>query len=1480
MSIKNNFLEEAKIGNIVEIILGNKEIKGKIIRLDIDTVKILKDDGNEITVSIKNISSYELSIGEMYFEDKIKDKEIFDIDSKIEELKYNGISFFDNMEIPAYSDINNITKIIEDPEIKTIINGRINSFDYAVNKLHETSPADPKLSDTISKTKNLLKDYPKSKIINNLLGLMHAILKHENLSLKYLIEGNDNITGFAVAHKYNDENSQLVFACRHFVYDEELHPYIIKFLLKKMIEKNDYSLFEKISSEKIKKNKLEGLIASILIIFYFKNMEYNLTNNININDKTLNELLLILKNNSISGNSEFIKLLPKESQIEDMTTYSKKSKRGISYDIVYKDSPQKYNSRYVNNVSKKQGYRYYFNTNDYFIQAMRAEINEKDLDKAITLYKKAISENQRLSSSIPNLVSIYMRLEKIPEALELLETKGIQEMRQTSFLNLKLSVLKKNLDKNYEEEIKKTYKELHKTINNDKKNIYLSSESENNLLLDEAHTMMRLKNYQIAKDIYFKWLDNTKNKKINEKYIQQKKLTLLSISKIYYQLDNNDEAIEYANKVLEIDPDNEEAKLIIKGEINLSIDSEQEIEFLNENIGGIQISDFFKKKVNEIDLEVALRNKSSIRDGEYIGEESDALKIIKSIEYQKANYKSMGNDFFAIAKIIKQILERKDFSKNKNSDKNFNEEKYLYFIARGSLAYGNYSLYGTELSSNVDVARYFYIQSFTIFESLNYKKDLKLPLIIYILSYFYNLDYIKKDRNLNKYNVSDMQKVIGDQLKNKELFTIGIIEFFINNNQFKDDILSFIFESRHKEDILKTLHKLSQYNDKINNINEFKKLWNTATRNYINKRKIYSNAITNIIDVSFLIRELHNKYKELKTINFEVYMNETDTSYLDDLNEIFNMLIRYNEISEFEFKSDTLIKIEEKRRRLEEKINEFPTYFGYELLLYQLERLQAKIYNEASILYGNSEPEISVCLSGESSIQEKESQVRIPIAFTNKKNVQSADNVNINIYGENIENINELKNDFLIGDGVSKEQLFILKVNKNILVEQVFSINIDISYRYRKNMSEFTEKTITHEIPVPLYNQSKFEIINNKFEPHRNGAQVKDKEMFYGRDKLIEKIIKQISDNNGNILKSRSLALYGQTRTGKSSLLYHIEQKLREINTDRNIVINIGSIGDQGLKENDITDFLYSILDQLNREVKNYHEKLWLNLNNDNIKIDADLLLNNTDKCQLLFNNMFKEFCNYITNSGYNIIIMIDEFTYIYDWIRQEKMTDTFMKFWKAFIQNNDVFAIIVGQDHMMKFINDKRFTNDFGATDLIKVTYLSEKDAKELMFKPIYYINENGEKENRYKEEALNRLYELTSGSAFLIMNLCAGLVEYLNDIRSVYITKAHVDDYLKKNLALFEESRFFEPQYDDKSNIDDDIIEKNKNILKRIAQASNKKEWAPLQNIVNTKEDEQILENLRERDVIIKESDRCKIKVTLYKEWILEKYGLSTQI
>ena len=157
--------------------------------------------------------------------------------------------------------------------------------------------------------------------------------------------------------------------------------------------------------------------------------------------------------------------------------------------------------------------------------------------------------------------------------------------------------------------------------------------------------------------------------------------------------------------------------------------------------------------------------------------------------------------------------------------------------------------------------------------------------------------------------------------------------------------------------------------------------------------------------------------------------------------------------------------------------------------------------------------------------------------------------------------------------------------------------------------------------------------------------------MFYGREKDLDDIVRQISDESGKILQGRCLALYGQTRTGKSSLLYHLERRLREIHPEGNIIVNIGSIGEEDLSGNDITEFLYTLLDGLKHEIDSNHPPLKERMKAAGLEIDVDRLLEAPDYAQLYFNSTFKEVTRFLESVGekYNIVVMIDEFTYILD---------------------------------------------------------------------------------------------------------------------------------------------------------------------------------------------------------------------------------------
>lgn len=453
----------------------------------------------------------------------------------------------------------------------------------------------------------------------------------------------------------------------------------------------------------------------------------------------------------------------------------------------------------------------------------------------------------------------------------------------------------------------------------------------------------------------------------------------------------------------------------------------------------------------------------------------------------------------------------------------------------------------------------------------------------------------------------------------------------------------------------------------------------------------------------------------------------------------------------------------------------------------------------------------------------------------------------------------------------------------NNLNEVLSGFDIDITIQYKfKTAWDFEKCEATWEtreisesfsIQDELNHEqlAEFHEIRNLFRDYSSGSVIKDDRMFFGRDQDIKHVIENIRDETGRIITNRCVCIYGQTRTGKSSLLYHIKKRLRS--SPSNIIVDIGDLGSAGASEAGIK---YRILSSLLEEIEIEHDDICALLSDSGISMTADPERNKTDESY--FTEQIGKIRSILRRKAKDtqIIILIDEFTYIYDWIKEKKLSENFMKFWKAFITNYDICAIIVGQDHMMKFINDQRFTNAFGAIRTWEVNYLKEPDACKLVTMPVSdspdYAGENG---CTILPEAVNLLVEMTSGSAYLLMNICADFIDYLNERHALTATRGHAEDFLRRNLSKFEE-RWFEPLFNDKSDLDSDAsITANKELLKKLALSYSEHSGVLPDELSLTEEEKERLQSLEARRVVEMKDGHWRITVRLYAEWLRNKFG-----
>lgn len=1134
-----------------------------------------------------------------------------------------------------------------------------------------------------------------------------------------------------------------------------------------------------------------------------------------------------------------------------------------------------------------------------------------DLQNAEIWYIKAIEIGEKLETAVPDLNSIYMRTGQLDKSIALLD-KHAHILKRDVYLNLKVQTLDKL--KKHDDEFVSICEELLENADALTRKMHF--------LLKLGQVCNDLKQYEKSLVYFDRWERLKKQKFGTSTSYELAHINMLQ-GKAFalYKLGRIEDAKKIAKKILGLKNEDTLALAIIN-EGNVEGLIHEEIAW-DDYWRDTQISKYILDCLDRTNLEVD-KGIPDVVDGVYQGNEKDAIKAVGYITGRKtANDQAKYDNFIAAAKLVKQILDRESTIVD---EKKINEQIYQFYIAKAMLYYGDYQLINAKTTNNFDMARYCYFQVTNIFKEVDKVYSCWLDSFLrYIQTFFADFDIIKKRQAPANDTCSDekaknlvknlCEEFNGELLTDAMDFTVGLIILLAhnaNNKKYGKIVLDRLEKSHLKKDIEVALDEIIGGGQtaglpliEVGNMSFLKK-WEYAIKAYSRMQDDFSSNFNQAVNKVFGINS--NSIFKLQNHSFVKFLNKSEKSCWDETSRVLHSVVRYIETSDFDAKNDLLRQMLQDIDEVKEMIESSATMYTYEFILDLLRSVETQIHIEAKELYEDSKPKISISVpSGQqSSLNHETGEATVPINFTNKENVQNAENVRViieatkpfSLYDDKA--LRELKTVRSNGKGESILLHFIADTNTASVKMLEFSVSI--SYQYK--VSVFDEEEVSEEpvrIAVPLYNQDEFKLIPNPFEPYISGKVVSDKNMFFGRTKDIEEIIGIMSaDSNANN-QGRALALYGQTRTGKSSLLYHVENGLREKDLEHNIIINTGSIGDQDLHDKDITELLYTILRTLEKEIKKkarkdevanlgleqgciFHPILMENMKKDGISINADEVLENPERARLIFNKIFKDFCEYVNGFEpvYNVVLMIDEFTYIYDWIRQGKMDSSITQWWKALLQNNNIFAIIIGQDHMMQFVNDISISpvisNDFQTTELKKVTYLSEPDAKSLMSDPILLISENGEKESRYKEGAIERLYELTSGSAFLIMNFCGKLVNYLNEQKSMYITRAHIDDFLKKNLSEFEESRFFEPQYNDKSEVDNtELIAKNKEILKAIARGSYNREWANIRFLIEEPENAKAIDKLVERDVLVRNGeDRCKIKVALYKEWLIERYGL----
>lgn len=555
----------------------------------------------------------------------------------------------------------------------------------------------------------------------------------------------------------------------------------------------------------------------------------------------------------------------------------------------------------------------------------------------------------------------------------------------------------------------------------------------------------------------------------------------------------------------------------------------------------------------------------------------------------------------------------------------------------------------------------------------------------------------------------------------------------------------------------------------------------------------------------------------------------------DELRIVFRNIKDYDSVKGFSQKSEILQNVIAKVKKNIELIREFPSLQAWGLYLPRLYDYYAKLLYTYQTLCKTTKPLIKI----EPGDLEKVdgNLVYTVIVSSEAHGVQDAKNVTLLVNDSQDVKCKKTHKviDSLPSDG--RKQIVSIPIQVYDDKKDVISLQFKVRYEYIsdvkiedkikefkgtygevnvrrivqsqeiKNIASFpsaTDEWISFDIPLNLEDQ-KHELSFDRIKKFSDDGNVNLEDVgltkiFKNRDVQIKKAVDSLTISNDNNLKTlnsmgRWVILYGQWRVGKSVILNCIGKELSNKELYPNaIILKIECNG------SDLEDFesifatqIYSALRQAMRrhkyggifeELREYWgipKKNPESLNEDGSSKPVKML--SWDTLCYFMSDFIQDIREVDTDAA--VVILIDEFTEIYQAIIKGHMGERFPARWTQFIGKSNVLCVTAGGEHTVSLMDTYTPNTLQKADEKIYVDYLSRQNVDEYL----HYVMGESEEDNIPQnasyfsvasDKAVDRIFELTGGNAYLLKYFCKWVMEYMNEKQSLYLTAGVVENTL----------------------------------------------------------------------------------------------------
>lgn len=1057
-----------------------------------------------------------------------------------------------------------------------------------------------------------------------------------------------------------------------------------------------------------------------------------------------------------------------------------------------------------------------------------------DLEKAAAFFARSVKEESFNDKVLMDIVMLAMRLgHEKDTALPLLDTYKDQ-LPAEKRLDMQIQVYDKIKD--YKTVVPLYEESIRQSFSLSKRSHYLNK-------LSDAY--LKLGRYDKSLEACERWeqlfrqnqysSDAEKLRKMIVPFQRKKALCL-------YHLGRKAEAQSLVKDVLRANPSDVIALSILndslpRGTLNAVspelFSSDAEAPFSPEEDTNTELNGIVRAILDTTDLQVNKKLLPKIRDGLYCGSaeegRKDAKALVDSLRNSGSAPKPRSDTLFAACKILDQLKPTE-----METDKEIQRLLRTY-AGRAMALRGDFLVTET---CPIETVRSAYL--FALHTLGSGEQDWTNAYNRYLKSFFLArtggdgslADYIAKKNRTDhndgiRMDVLFAQNTIPEALGSE--FLVGILQMIhaLRDNKRIEEMLHSLYQQNHA---LRTLlvHELAVFLEEplpdTLAEKDFCARFRQAAELLQQKNADLNQCISGLVRIvtanaqSLTAAEVEKAAPD----RWKKYLTDIDGKRLTRLYDALRRLFDYsNQSNDFENRADILSGIYSRVTELRQEIEKDPTDTSFEifraqilLLLQQLHELQARLYTDFM-------PQLSWHEATRPFRNPNSDTVQLQLVAANERGHQAAKalrvtGVSIDGAGARLESSTAT----LLRGGEEQELTLLLHVSNESLKNGSFSVEITYSFRCRESaMGTDVEKAKT-AAPITVV------LPDKNFEPFRDpfgfyiGKPMNNEQMFLGRDAQIRQITGMVCSKDGAAMSyGRAITLYGQTRTGKTSLMYHLGKAIKAQYGDTALIWDMGSIGDVFKQEGcQLSDFLYLMLSKGKIAVR----KNPILRQAFRYPCPTDEILDHPERALALFTDYMNELDEVMRANHMILVLFIDEFSYLHGCIKQGKLSENFMHFWKALLQNHCIFAVIAGQDDMPEFLRE--YPNDFACMELMKITYLDRESLIRLVREPMERENP-GKNEGRgiFAPAALERLYELTAGSAYLCILLCSNLVQYMNDRGVQYVTRGIIEDFLRTRVLgrdSFLLEGDFEPQLEERGHKEYTRI--NRAILLSVARHS----------------------------------------------------------